>query len=732
MKKIIINIGGMSCSACSNHIEKYVSKQDGIKSISVNLVLGQALIEYEDKLNIKDIEKYIKDSGYDYLGIYNEKDYLKKEKKNKKHLIILIILGIILMYISMASMLNLPIINTLSMNNPINYGITLFILSIPFLVIGFDILKNGIKNLINKSPNMDSLVSLGVICSFLYSTFSLIMILFGKTHYVHNLYFESSAIVILFIKIGRYIEKENIEKTKDAIKELVTVTPDSALIKKGNEVIKTTIDLVNVGDTLVVLPGMKVAVDGTITNGKAHFDESFITGESIPKTKELGEKILAGSLNIDGNVEYKAEKIGVNSTISEIVRIVTNAINTKTPISRFADKVSSYFVPTIIIISILTFIIRFIITLNFSESLISLVTVLVVACPCALGLATPLSIVMGTSLCTKNGILVKSSETLENARNVDTIVFDKTGTLTYGDLKISKIYNYSNKDDDEIIKIIASVETNSTHPISKSFCNLAKDLKLELFKTSDFKNITGIGLFAKINKKNIYIGNNKLFKKLNIENKYKEDEEKLTKLGNSIVYLIEDKTVLALIGVKDIVRDNVSNVIKRLKNLNKEVIMLTGDNETTANLIAKSIGINEIYADISPIEKSNIIKKLVKNNKKVMMIGDGINDSPALVNANIGVSMNSGTDIAASSSSVILMNDNLESILTLIKISERTIKNIKENLFWAFFYNILMIPIAAGLLIPFKIKLNPMIASLSMMISSITVVLNSLRLKNVK
>lgn len=733
MNKIIFKIGGMSCSACSSHIEKYLNKQQGIIKATVNLVMNQALIEYDNTLTIQDLEQFVQESGYESLGVYNEKEEGTKQATSKKILIIMSILAILLMYISMSHMIGLPTISYLHMMNyPVNYAVCLFILTIPYLIYGSDILKKGITNLLHKSPNMDTLVTLGVSASFLYSVFGMIMVMIGKYDYVENLYFESSAIILLFIKIGRYIDSKSKEKTKEAIKELVQITPQTALIKTSDGEKETTIDEVKTSDILIAKPGMKIAVDGIIISGETHLDEAFITGESIPAKKTKGEKVIAGSINHDGYIEYKPEKIGRNSTISEIVRLVIKATNTKAPIARIADKVSSYFVPAIMIIAILTLLSYLIIGQPFSEAINSFVTILVVACPCALGLATPLAIVVSVGLCAKNGILVKTSETLENAHKVDTIVFDKTGTLTYGNLKISKIFHYGNTKEIELLEKVTSLESKSTHPISKAFTDYATENKINIQKVSNFKNIPGIGLSGTINKKEIFVGNNKLFEKLNIKNTHQEDEEKLSNLGNSIIYIIEENKVIGLIGVKDIVRKNAKQTISKLYKQNKEIIMLTGDNERTANIIANTIGIKSVIANVMPKDKAKVIKKLIQDGKKVMMVGDGINDAPSLAIATIGVSVNSGTDIAADSADVILMNDDLEKIVSLISISKQTISNIKQNLFWAFFYNILMIPLAIGILKPVDISMNPMFAGFSMTISSLTVVFNALRLKRWK
>lgn len=605
----------------------------------------------------------------------------------------------------------------------------MLILTIPFLVFGLDIIRNGIKNLRHKTPNMDTLVTIGVIASFLYSLFGLIMILRGNVGYVENLYFESCAIIIFFIKLGRTVDIKNKEKTKEAIKELVQITPSLALLKtKGGEK-EITIDEVKLGDVLVVKLGMKVAVDGTIIEGQAHLDEAFITGESKPVKKIVGDKVIAGAINYDGYLEYKAEAIGKNSTISEIVRLVMEATNTKAPIARLADRVSSYFVPVIMVIASVTLIGYLALGFPVNEAIVSFVTVLVVACPCALGLATPLAIVISEGLCAKNGILVKTSETLENAHKVDTIIFDKTGTLTYGNLKISKIFNYSDYKDSELLSMIAGIEIKVTHPIGKAFIDYAKEKNLKLREVDDFKNMAGIGLKGSINNKIIYVGNNKLFSELKLKNNYKKDEEKLSNLGNSIVYVIEDDKVIGLIGVNDIVRNNAKKTISMLNKLGKRVIMLTGDNEKTAKIIGDSIGVREVIADVLPSEKTKIIEELKIKGENVMMIGDGINDAPSLATANIGVSVNSGTDVAADSADVILMNDNLERVVDLIDISKKTIRNIKQNLFWAFFYNVCMIPLAIGFFKHYGVTMTPMVAGIAMTLSSLTVVFNALRLR---
>ena len=712
MKKVVLNIEGMTCSACSNGLEKYLNKQEGVISASVNLVMATALIEYEDNLSIKDLNRFVKEAGFKSLG---EK---KEEKKSNEltKLIIFSILGIILMYISMGQMINLPTPKILNMmESPRVYAITLMILSLLFIFYGFDIIKNGIKNIVHKMPNMDSLVGVGVIVNFVYSLWNTIQVFMGNTSLVHHLYFESSAIIILFVKIGRYIDKKNKDKAVDTIKNLVTITPKNGTILKDGKELQVTINEIQKGDTIISKPGEKIAVDGTIINGKTHTDESFITGESKPVSKKVGDTVIAGSINYDGYIEYRAEKIGRDSSISNIVKMVVEATNTKAPIARIADKISGYFVPAIFIIALISFILNFIITKDINQSILALVSVLVVACPCALGLATPLAMVVAIGNCSRRGILVKSSETLEAINKVDTIVFDKTGTLTTGKMSIADgVYN------EVTLKILKSLEKNSNHPLAKSIYNNERDI----FEVQDFEEVPGLGVKGIINGKQYYAGNYKYVEKMNVENKLRDNEAIFASKGESIVYLFDEKETILIIGLADTIKKDITDTIKKLEKLDKKIIMLTGDNEKTARAIAKQIGIENIISNVNPEQKLDKIKELNKNNN-VAMVGDGINDSPSLKAATVGISVENGTDISADSADVILLNENMNNIVKIFDLGKRTIRIIKENLFWALFYNVCMIPLATGLL---PIALNPMIASLAMTLSSLTVVLNSLRL----
>ena len=769
MKKVLLKIDGMTCSACSSGLEKYLNKQDGIINATVNLVMNNASIEYDDKkLDIPQIEKFIQKAGFESLGIDNLQKEENKKSREKYKLWGFTVIAIITLYIAMGGMIGLPEIPFLSMhNNPINYTIALLILSIVSIIMGWDILKNGYKNLIHKTANMDTLVGLGVLSSFVYSLYGTYMIFKGDHSYVENLYFESAVIILFFINIGRYVEARNKDKTKEAIQSLMMITPNKATILKDGKEKQVTLDEIVKGDIVICKPGEKIAVDGEVIDGVTHIDESFITGESIPSKKESGSKVIAGSINYEGTIKYKAEKIGKESTVSEIVRMVVEATNTKAPIAKIADKISGYFVPAIIIIAILSAIVWLIIGQTPAFAINVFITVLVVACPCSLGLATPLAIVVSSGVASKNGILIKNSESLENAHKVKTVVFDKTGTLTKGKLSVSKIYNYSETSNVDVIKIVASIENKSEHPIARGIVNYASENGVKLEEISEFKNIAGFGVSAKFNDNYYLIGNSKLMKENNIDiESALKDEENLELDGNSILFVAEtanSKTnetimknadninsniqeselevrnhnnvidnqkykLIALIGVKDVVKDEAIEVVAKLQKHKIDVVMLTGDNEKTAKAIANSIGITNVIANVLPKEKAERVKEL-KQNGFVMMCGDGINDSVSLVTADIGVAVGSGTDIAMDSSDVVLMKDNLEKIPELMNISKRTIRNIKQNLFWAFFYNICMLPIAMGIFSHWGVTMNPMFASLAMTLSSITVTLNSLRLR---
>ena len=547
--------------------------------------MNNANIEYDDnKLNLEQIEKFVEKAGFKSLGIDNFKKEEKRKSNEKYKLIGITVISLLVLYISMSHMVGLPVIPFLNMMEyPVNYAISLLILTVIVMIFGRDILKNGYKNLIHKTPNMDTLVMIGVIASFAYSLYGTARILTGSTEYVEKLYFESAAIVIFFIKIGKFIENKNKDKTKEALQALMSITPnDAVIIRDGNE-IKVTIDEIQKGDIVICKPGEKIAVDGEVVEGITHINEAFVTGESTPVKKEAGAKVIAGSINFEGTIKYRAEKIGRESTVSEIVRLVANATSTKAPIAKVADKISGVFVPTILVIAGITFIVWYIISKDIAFAINIFVSILVVACPCSLGLATPLAIVIASGNASKKGILIKQSEALENSHKVKTICFDKTGTLTKGVLSVSKIYNYTNLSDAELLKDIASIEKKSEHPIAMAIVNKAIEERTELEDVKSFKAIPGFGLEASTKEDNKYlIGNRKLMEQNNIAISSAQDEESLINEGNSILFVAKNDKIVALIGVKDVLKDNVVEVIEKLKKQNIEVVMLTGDNEKTS------------------------------------------------------------------------------------------------------------------------------------------------------
>ncbi len=732
MKKITLSIEGMTCSACSNGLEKYLNKQEGVEEANVNLVLSNATIKYDEKkLNQNDLDRFVKEAGFKSVGIYKFELEEKVSNKEKIKVLVICIVSLITFYISMAHMWNLPEVPLFACEkNPLNYAILLLFLSSIVLVFGFHILKNGYKNLIHKTPNMDTLVSIGVLSSYLYSVYKTYLIA-NNIEAISNamsLYYETVAVVIFFIEIGKYIENKNKNKTKDALKKLVTITPQNAVIIKDGDEKTVTLDEIKKGDIVICRPGEKIAVDGEITEGETHIDESFITGESIPVKRTIGMKVIAGSINYEGSIRYKAEKIGKESKVSEIVKMCVEATNTKAPIAKIADKISGVFVPIILVIAIISFLVWIIASKDFSVAINAFVSVLVVACPCSLGLATPLAIVVSTGVLLNKGILVKNAQCIENAGKIKNILFDKTGTLTNGKLKVSKIINYSEEKEEDVLKYVASLEKKSEHPIGKAVIEYAKEKQSMIVAVKGFESIAGEGIKGFIGKDLICVGNRKMINGLNIENNHINDEDEIANDGNSIMYVVKNNNILALIGVKDVLRNESKDLITKLKGKNVNSIMLTGDNEKTANIIAKELDIDNVISNCSPKEKAQKVKEY-KENGITAMCGDGINDSISLINADIGIAIAEGTDVSIDSAEVILLKDNLIKILDLMDVSKKTIKVIKQNLFWAFLYNVCMIPVACGIFKHWGVEINPMIGSFAMMLSSLIVVLNSLKLK---
>ena len=720
MKKKILNIEGMTCSACSNGLEKYLNKQEGIKEASVNLVMATASVEYDENIvKDSDLDRFVKEAGFKSLG---ERSKDGNGKYERLFLIQFAFLVVLLMYISMGHMAHFPIPYVVDkMHNPIVYTVFVIVITLCFIFWGIDIIAKGFKNIFHRMPNMDSLVGVGVLVNFAYSMFNAIKVFQGGVHLVDNLYFESCAMIIFFVKLGRYIDKNNKAKAVESIKNLVTITPKNAVIKqkgKGKEKI-VTINEIQKGDIVICKPGEKIAVDGKVVLGQSHTDESFITGESKPVSKTIGDTVLAGSINYDGYIEYVAENIGKDSSISHIVDLVVEATNTKAHIAKFADKISGVFVPVIFVIAILAFVLNIAITKDVNRALNALVSVLVVACPCALGLATPLAQVVALGSGTRRGIVIKTGEALEGINNIDTVIMDKTGTITKGELTIADLYFLDAQKDN--LKLLKSLETKSNHPLATSVSKGENNP----FKVTDFEEIPGRGIKGKIDGTMYYAGNSKMLESMGIINTLSNKEDEFSQNGESIIYFASDKQLLGIVGLRDVIKPGIKDTISSLKEHGKKVVMLSGDNETTAKIIANEVGIDMVYSNISPKGKLEKIREL-NTNQNVLMIGDGINDSPALKEATIGISVSNGTDISSDSADIMLMSEDMSKLLDVFKLGKKTMKIIKENLFWALGYNLLMVPLATGLL---PIALNPMIASLAMTLSSLTVVLNSLRLR---
>lgn len=729
MKKVLIKVEGMTCAGCASGLERYLNKQNGIIKAEVNLVMCNTSIEYDEKvINLNNIDKYIKDAGFKSLG-QDKLDLEKnKMKKERLELCIIVALGIITMIVSMGHMIGIKVpffdINT----KPKAYTILLFVLSSLVIGLSYKIIVNGIKKLLHKMPNMDTLISIGVVTSYIYSIYFFILTLVKDVTYAHRLYFEASVMVLVFSKIGRYIENRSKMKTKEAIVKLMSITPNVAFVSKEGKLVKVSIDEIKKGDVVIARPGEKIAVDGTILNGNTHIDDSFITGESVPQNRKKGDKVVAGSINLDGYIEYVAEKIGKDTTVSEIVKMVVNAVNTKAPIASFADKISYYFVPTVILIAILSFVTWLMLGESFAFALNIFMSVLVVACPCALGLATPIAVAVATGSLAQKGLVIKNSKVLENTNKINTVVFDKTGTLTEGKLSISNIYRYTTLSENGILEIVGAMERKSEHPIAKAIVNRCNEQEIKLVNIKDVQNLAGYGMKAKYDGKEILVGskNFMLEKGVSLE---KVDEEVVYAAGNVVIFVSIDCTLASIIELKDRIKKEAKKVVENLNKQNIEVVMLTGDGESAANKVASETGINIVKAAVLPKGKSKYIENLKKSGKKVMMIGDGINDAPSLVLADLGVSLETSTDIAIDSSDVVVMNNDLSKILLLLKMSKKTLKVIKENLFWAFIYNVIMLPISAGIFAKYNVVLSPMYSALAMTISSVTVVLNSLRLK---
>ena len=678
----------------------------------------------------------------------DKEEALRAEKKLKSELTkskIAIVLSLILMYISMSHMFGLPVPHIIyPVDHIFNYVAIQFIIAVTVMIIGKRFYKVGFRQLFMLSPNMDSLVAVGTSSAFIYSLYiSYKIFADNNIHLMHSLYYESAAMIIAFVMLGKYLETLSKGKASAAIKKLVNFQAKKANIIRNGEIVEIDINEVSKGDIVFIKPGEKIPVDGTIIEGHSTIDEAMITGESIPVEKLENDKVYSGSINKDGALKVVVNATEGETLISKIAKLVEDAQMTKAPIARLADKVSLIFVPTVIFIAIFAallwwFLIKYnvvSVSQNHFEFVLTIfISILIIACPCSLGLATPTAIMVGTGKGAELGILIKSGEALEKLNEIDTIVFDKTGTLTEGTPKVIDIVSIGNAlSKDEILKIAASMEVNSEHPLGKAVYDEAKEKNVELYDVKKFLSISGRGVIGEIEEKKYLLGNKKLLLDNGISNLHEEEIHRYELEGKTTILLADEEKLIAFITLADVVRNESIKLIEKLKKENIKTYMLTGDNERTAKVIAKKLGIDDVIAEVSPEDKYKKVKDLQEQGRKVVMVGDGVNDSPALAQADVGMAIGSGTDIAIESADIVLMSKDIETILTAIRLSKATIKNIKENLFWAFFYNSCGIPIAGGLLYLFTGHLlNPMLAGLAMGLSSVSVVTNALRLKRFK
>ena len=751
-KKLELKIDGISCQACVAKIERKLSRTDGVEKALVNISNNMADIEYDEKeIKASEIMKIIEKLGYTPKrreDLKDKEEALRAEKKLKSELTkskIAIVLSLILMYISMSHMFGLPVPHIIyPVDHIFNYVAIQFIIAVTVMIIGKRFYKVGFRQLFMLSPNMDSLVAIGTSSAFIYSLYiSYKIFADNNIHLMHSLYYESAAMIIAFVMLGKYLETLSKGKASAAIKKLVNFQAKKANIIRNGEIVEIDINEVSKGDIVFIKPGEKIPVDGTIIEGHSTIDEAMITGESIPVEKLENDKVYSGSINKDGALKVVVNATEGETLISKIAKLVEDAQMTKAPIARLADKVSLIFVPTVIFIAIFAallwwFLIKYnvvSVSQNHFEFVLTIfISILIIACPCSLGLATPTAIMVGTGKGAELGILIKSGEALEKLNEIDTIVFDKTGTLTEGTPKVIDIVSIGNAlSKDEILKIAASMEVNSEHPLGKAVYDEAKEKNVELYDVKKFLSISGRGVIGEIEEKKYLLGNKKLLLDNGISNLHEEEIHRYELEGKTTILLADEEKLIAFITLADVVRNESIKLIEKLKKENIKTYMLTGDNERTAKVIAKKLGIDDVIAEVSPEDKYKKVKDLQEQGRKVVMVGDGVNDSPALAQADVGMAIGSGTDIAIESADIVLMSKDIETILTAIRLSKATIKNIKENLFWAFFYNSCGIPIAGGLLYLFTGHLlNPMLAGLAMGLSSVSVVTNALRLKRFK
>lgn len=743
-KEVSIPIEGMTCAACAKSIERTVGKLSGVESVSVNLATEKANIKYNPaELRLSEIKQAIAKAGYKALET-ESRDRSDEDKKRKEREIRVLwtkfavsaVFALPLLYISMGHMLGLPLPKAFHpMDYPLRYALVQFFLTIPIVIAGYRFYTVGFKAIWRRNPNMDSLIAMGTSAAVIYSMYSTYQISIGHFMHAMDLYFESAGVIITLILLGKSLEAVSKGRTSEAIKKLMGLAPKTAIVIQGNEEIEIPIEEVEVGDIIAVKPGSKIPVDGEVVEGLTAIDESMLTGESIPVEKNPGDKVFAASINKTGSIRFKATKVGSDTALAQIIKLVEDAQGSKAPIAQMADIVSGYFVPIVFAIATLSALAWYFIggeTPVFSLTIF--ISVLVIACPCALGLATPTAIMVGTGKGAEYGVLIKGGEALETAHKIKTIVFDKTGTITEGRPEITDIITTKIIDRKRLLQLAASAEKGSEHPLGEAIVHGAQKENLDILKVEKFNAIPGHGIEVEIEGKNILLGNRKLMKERNISlSELEAESDRLASEGKTPMYAAIDNQLAGIIAVADIVKESSAKAIKKLHEMGIEVAMITGDNLKTAEAIAKQVGIDRVLAEVLPQDKANEIKKLQSEGKKVAMVGDGINDAPALAQADIGIAIGSGTDVAMESADIVLMRSDLMDVPTAIQLSKSTIRTIKQNLFWAFGYNTAGIPLAAGVLHIFGgPMLNPIFAAAAMSLSSVSVLTNALRLKGFK
>ncbi|MCO6216281.1 heavy metal translocating P-type ATPase [Staphylococcus epidermidis] len=737
-------ITGMTCASCAQTIEKATRKLDGVLEANVNLATEKMNIQYDaSAVSVSDIMDAVSNAGYEAREDIESAESVDEDREKKQRAIknlwkrvwISAVFSVPLLYIAMGHLLGAPLPSVIDPAfNPAAFAIIQIVLTLPVVIVNRSIYAVGYKTLFRGHPNMDSLIAIGTGAAFLYGIFATIMILWGEVSFANDLYFETAAVILALITLGKYLETLTKGKTSDAIKKLMGLAPKTAIVVRDGKEVEISIDEVVVGDTLIVKPGEKMPVDGLVLEGMTSVDESMLTGESIPVEKTAGDNIIGASINKNGTIQYKATKVGKDTALSQIIKLVEDAQGSKAPIAKVADIISGYFVPIVIGLAILSGLAWYFGGQTGLFALTIFISVLVIACPCALGLATPTALMIGTGKGAENGVLIKSGVALETTHKLQTIVFDKTGTITEGKPKVTDIVVANGVKENELLALAASAEKGSEHPLGEAIVKGAEDRELTFMKTRSFSAIPGHGIEVTIDDKNLLLGNRKLMDDRNISlDSLENSSNQLASQGKTPMYIAMNGKIAGIIAVADTVKENSLKAIQKLHDMGIEVAMITGDNKRTAEAIAKQVGIDRVLSEVLPEDKASEVKKLQDEGRKVAMVGDGINDAPALAQADVGIAIGSGTDVAMESADIVLMRSDLMDVPTAVQLSKSTIKNIKQNLFWAFAYNTAGIPVAMGILFLLGGPLlSPMFAAAAMSFSSVSVLLNALRLKRFK